>query len=72
MTCEVGLQLLVMVLDELLEWTNVRGLSFICSLYASHRHLIFETMGVLGLSLYFVCQLQDVTYAKVCVQLGIL
>jgi len=35
---------LVMVLDELLEWTNVRGLSFICSLYASHSHLMCVSM----------------------------
>jgi len=67
----VRFQLLAMVLGESLEWTKVRGLSFICRLYEAHSHLIFESMGVLGLSLYFVCQLHDVTYAKVCVQLGI-
>jgi len=67
---EVGLQLLAMVLDEWLEWTDVA----VCpsSVACLNRIVIYVCIhGILGLSLYFVCQLQDVMCAKGCVQLGI-
>jgi len=69
MRCEVRLQLLAMFLDERLEWTIVRGLSFICRLYESLSQLIFESMvSWAGDSILYVCCKN--LYATVCVQLG--